>query len=287
MTTSDVQNYLNDLGGFRNQLEGRLQQHQDKLAQINQTVGAKKSKALQKAADLSKKGQALVNTAYEGTAVGAAGKLLKPVAKRAIKAIGRAVRSPEGGANNQMTASQGVDREAPPESQGQEMSEFKPTDAEAPRGTIPEENPGSLDQFSREMDEITGGAGESKGGEESKGGDDEEVEAAADDEAAGDAAGEAGADVAEDVGVEAAAEGAAAGLGEAAAATSWIPIVGEVLGAAAAAAGVGAGVAGLVEEAQGSAATSAAEALPDKVKNIATQNVAGSYVVPTQSSVNI
>ncbi len=75
------------------------------------------------------------------------------------------------------------------------------------------------------------------------------------------------------------------GLIDAAAATSWIPFVGEVLGGIAAASALGAAGYGLYEEIKGGAAESAAEASKLQIAPTPKLNVAGSFVAPQQTSV--
>ena len=106
------------------------------------------------------------------------------------------------------------------------------------------------------------------------------VEAAA---GAASAAGEAAA------GAAAGIEGVAGGLAEAAAATSWVPFLGEILGAAAGIAGLaGAGV-GVYEEIAGGAQEAAAEKIPATLnKNqLPSSSVAGGYIAPLASSVQM
>ena len=78
------------------------------------------------------------------------------------------------------------------------------------------------------------------------------------------------------------------GLADAAAATSWIPIIGEIMAGAAAVAGVAVGVDGLVEAAQGGSMVKKAEAMPDAApQKSSAVNVAGTYVTPTRSSLSV
>lgn len=87
----------------------------------------------------------------------------------------------------------------------------------------------------------------------------------------------------------AAAEGVASGLAEAAAATSWIPFLGEILGAAAGVAGLASAGVGVYEEIAGGAQESQAEKIPAQLKRsqLPPASVAGSYVAPLQSSVQM
>lgn len=101
-------------------------------------------------------------------------------------------------------------------------------------------------------------------------------------EAAGSAAADAVAG-----GASAAAEGVAGGLAEAAAATSWLPFIGEILGAAAGVAGlVGAGV-GVYEEVKGGIEEGQAENISSKLNpsQLPPASVAGGYIAPLRSSV--
>ena len=88
-------------------------------------------------------------------------------------------------------------------------------------------------------------------------------------------------------GAEAAADAAASGLAEAAAATSWIPFVGEILGAAAAATGLAAAGYGVYEEVAGGAKEAAAEKIPGQLNRnqLPSANLAGGYIAPVRSSV--
>ena len=65
MSLSNPQQYMNDLGGFRNQIGRKVEEYKNKQDLVNSTVGKLKSKALQKAQDVMKQGQSLVSTAYE------------------------------------------------------------------------------------------------------------------------------------------------------------------------------------------------------------------------------
>lgn len=78
--------------------------------------------------------------------------------------------------------------------------------------------------------------------------------------------------------------GAASGLEEAAAATSWIPFVGEVMGGVAAAAALGAAGYGAYEEIKGAIQEGAADATKIMPKPVAPADVAGSFIAPQQSS---
>ena len=84
-------------------------------------------------------------------------------------------------------------------------------------------------------------------------------------------------------------EGAASGLAEAAAATSWIPFVGEILGAAAAATGLAAAGYGVYEEIAGGAKEAAAEKIPGQLtkQQLPSANLAGGYIAPVRSSVAV
>lgn len=90
-------------------------------------------------------------------------------------------------------------------------------------------------------------------------------------------------------GAEAAADAAASGLAEAAAATSWIPFVGEILGAAAAATGLAAAGYGVYEEVAGGAKEAAAEKIPGSLNRnqLPSANLAGGYIAPQRSSVQV
>lgn len=90
-------------------------------------------------------------------------------------------------------------------------------------------------------------------------------------------------------GIAAGAEGVASGLAEAAAATSWVPFLGEILGAAAGVAGlVGAGV-GVYEEVAGGVQEGEAEKIPGQLNRsqLPPSSVAGGYIAPLQSSVQM
>jgi len=88
---------------------------------------------------------------------------------------------------------------------------------------------------------------------------------------------------------EGAAGAAAEGLAEAAAATSWIPFVGEILGAAAAATGLAAAGYGVYEEIAGGAKEAAAEKIPGTLNRnqLPSANLAGGYIAPVASSVAV
>ena len=90
-------------------------------------------------------------------------------------------------------------------------------------------------------------------------------------------------------GAAAAAEGVAGGLAEAAAATSWIPFVGEILGAAAGVAGLAAAGVGVYDEIAGSGQESQAEKIPAKLNpsQLPGSSVAGAYVAPLKSSIQM
>ena len=96
--------------------------------------------------------------------------------------------------------------------------------------------------------------------------------------AAGDAASSAVA------GAGAAAESA---LSEVAAATSWIPFIGEIMGGVAAVGGLVTAGIGIYDDVVGGAQQAAAEAMPDKASNLPSVNLAGSYIAPISSSVNV
>ncbi len=78
--------------------------------------------------------------------------------------------------------------------------------------------------------------------------------------------------------------GAASGLEEAAAATSWIPFVGEIMGGVAAAAALGAAGYGAYEEIKGAIQEGQAEGTKIMPKPVAPADVAGSFIAPQQSS---
>lgn len=85
------------------------------------------------------------------------------------------------------------------------------------------------------------------------------------------------------------AEGVAGGLAEAAAATSWLPFIGEILGAAAGVAGIAAAGVGVYEEIKGGAEEGAADKIPAKLdpSQLPKSSVAGGYIAPLQSSVQL
>ncbi len=277
MSISNPQQYLNDLGGFRNQLGQKIDEYKSKQSLINQGVGKLKSKALQKAQDIMKQGQNLVSTAYESQAGAAAGSVLAKGGKKAVSwakgKIQDRLAQREGAANNQGNQQQGIDRE-----EGTEMQEMKSSIGEGEaRGVMPKNVPDVVRMDEDFAGYDRSGAGETEGAES---------KVAAEDDAVGDAV-----ESAETVGGEAgevvAGETAAESLGEISAATSWIPIVGEVLAASAAAAGIGVGISGLVEEGQGGDAEKKAEDMTDTAPKAPAMNVAGTYVTPTRSSLMV
>ena len=87
----------------------------------------------------------------------------------------------------------------------------------------------------------------------------------------------------------AAAEGVASGLAEAAAATSWIPFLGEVLAGAAGIAGLASAGVGVYEEIAGGSQESQAEKIPAQLSRsqLPSASVAGGYIAPLQSSVQV
>lgn len=277
MSVSNPTNYLNDLQGFRSQIEAKVGDYKDKKELLGKAKGLLKNKALEQAQKTIKQGENLVQTAYE-SAVGMAGaKVVGKVGGKIASMAKEKLQSlREGAANNQGNQTQGIDRE-----EGTEMNEMKSGDVieGETRGRMATNVPDRV-----EMDEDfegyeRAGAGEVQGAETKVADeDDDAVEGVAE-------AGEETADVGGEIAGEAGAEVAAEGLGEAAAATSWIPFVGEILAGAAAATGIGAGVAGLVEEGQGGDEEKKAEAMPNNTpKAPPALNIAGSYVVPTRSS---
>lgn len=87
----------------------------------------------------------------------------------------------------------------------------------------------------------------------------------------------------------AAAEGIASGLAEAAAATSWVPFLGEILAGAAGVAGIAAAGVGVYDEIAAGGQEAAAEKIPAQLKRsqLPPASVAGGYIAPLQSSVQM
>lgn len=284
MSVSNPQQYLNDLGGFRNQIGNKVEAYKNKQDLVNLGVGKLKSKALQKAQDLMKQGQNLVSTAYESQGGAAAAGVLAKGGKKAASFVKGKIQERlaqrEGAANNQGNQQQGIDRQ---EEKGTEMDEMKSNVGGEERGSMPKNVPdrAEMDEDFAGYESKDAGAGETEGAESKVATEDDAVgDAVEGAETAGGEAGEVGGEVL-------AGEAAAEGLGDAAAATSWIPIVGEIFAGAAAAAGIGVGVAGLVEEAQGGDAEKKAENMTDTAPKAAAVNVAGTYVTPTRSSLMV
>jgi hypothetical protein len=284
MTSTNPQQYISDLGGFQNQIGSKVDAYKNKQDLVNSTVGKLKSKALQKAQDVMKQGQNLVNTAYESQGGAAAVKLLgKGGTKAASWAKGKVqekLAQRQGVANNQ---AKGMEEE-----KGTEMEELPSENvAEGERGSMPKSTTVGMDE------DFAGYAKEDGGGEE-KGEAEPETPGAGETEG-GNAEAKVESETNDDVpsGSNTTDEIADLGVGDevlddAAAATSWIPIIGEILAGAAAVAGIGVGVAGLVDEAKGGAAEKKAEAMPTTASQpVAPVNVAGTYVVAAKSSLSV
>tara|TARA_R110000796_G_scaffold90169_5_gene193940 strand:- start:3075 stop:4220 length:1146 start_codon:yes stop_codon:yes gene_type:complete len=76
-------------------------------------------------------------------------------------------------------------------------------------------------------------------------------------------------------------------LAEVAAATSWIPFIGEIMGGVAAVGGLVTAGIGIYDDVKGGIQQGAAEAMADKASNLPSVDLAGSYIAPISSSVNV
>lgn len=352
MSLSNPQQYMNDLGGFRNQIGRKVEEYKNKQDLVNSTVGKLKSKALQKAQDVMKQGQSLVNTAYESQGGAAALKVLGKGGTKAVTwakgkvqdKIAQRLASREGGASNTGNQQKGIDTkesEAPQElkTKGDIQDRFDKLDESNSKDEIQnrfdrlDDKPGARDNEGIEMSENPGQGADMAGAksaeqsaaqgtagsesktqtsfEQSSGGSEslensqggmlsrEGTPGAGETAGQGDGAAavtkvdaEGGVNDAENVVKDVTRVGAVTaeedGIVDVAAATSWIPIIGEIMAGAAAVAGIAVGVDGLVEAAQGGSMVKKAEAMPDAApQKPSAVNVAGTYVTPTRSSLSV
>lgn len=299
MSVSNPQQYLNDLGGFRNQIGNKVEAYKNKQDLVNLGVGKLKSKALQKAQDLMKQGQNLVNTAYESQGGAAAAGVLAKGGKKAASFVKGKIQeriAQRAGIGNE--EQQGVEMKIPGKPRyGDQEQAMKNRDA-GREGNDDGPSEGQSSAMDKDFEQDMKQSGANDGGGETKAAETAETPGAGETEggSAGGSSAEGKVETESDNVVNTAANdgtkllGAAADdevIDDVAAATSWIPIVGEIFAGAAAAAGIGVGIAGIVEEAQGGDAEKKAENMTDTAPKAAAVNVAGTYVTPTRSSLMV